>query len=105
MARVMSEAGRKALADNMRKQNRLRKVNLTEEMLREYYIVEGLTINQIVEKYGFSRSVVTRRLKEYNIKLSKEEKFKRYSLAGGRQEIFTKEELEDIYIKQNKSLK
>lgn len=105
MARVMSEAGRKALADNMRKQNQLRKVNLTEEMLREYYITEGLTINQIVEKYGFSRSVVTRRLKEYNIKLSKEEKFKRYSFAGGRQEIFTKEELEDIYIKQNKSLK
>ena len=105
MKRSLSDKGRKALSDNMTKQNKLRKIDLTEEMLRKYYIDEGLTIKQIVEKYNYSLSTVTRRLKEFNIKLTKEEKSKRYSLAGGRQEIFTKEELENIYIKQNKSLK
>ena len=105
MKRSISESGRKALSENMIKQNKLRKIDLSEEKLRKYYIEEGLTIKQIVEKYGYSLSTVTRRLKEFNIKLSKEEKSKRYSLAGGRQEIFTKEELENIYIKQNMSFK
>lgn len=104
MKRSLSDKGRKALSDNMTKQNKLRKIDLTEEMLRKYYIDEGLTIKQIVEKYGYSSSTVTRRLKEFNIKLSKEEKSKRYSLAGGRHEIFTKEELEDLYIIQNKTI-
>ena len=105
MKRSISESGRKALSENMIKQNKLRKIDLSEEKLRKYYIEEGLTIKQIVEKYGYSLSTITRRLKEFNIKLSKEEKSKRYSLAGGRQEIFTKEELENIYIKQNTSFK
>lgn len=105
MKRNISESGRKALSENMIKQNKLRKIDLSEEKLRKYYIEEGLTIKQIVEKYGYSLSTVTRRLKEFNIKLSKEEKSKRYSLAGGRQEIFTKEELENIYIKQNMTFK
>ena len=52
MKRSLSDKGRKALSDNMTKQNKLRKIDLTEEMLRKYYIDEGLTIKQIVEKYN-----------------------------------------------------
>ena len=95
MKRSLSDKGRKALSDNMTKQNKLRKIDLTEEMLRKYYIDEGLTIKQIVEKYNYSLSTVTRRLKEFNIKLTKEEKSKRYYLEGGRKEIYTKQEPEN----------
>ena len=57
MKRSLSDKGRKALSDNMTKQNKLRKIDLTEEMLRKYYIDEGLTIKQIVEYKSYKKAL------------------------------------------------
>ena len=40
MKRSISESGRKALSENMIKQNKLRKIDLSEEKLRKYYALK-----------------------------------------------------------------
>ena len=94
MKRVISEEGRKALSDNITKQNKLRKIDLPEELLRKYYLEEDLSINQIVEKYGIAKTTLVRRLKEYNIKKPKELISKKKSEAQSLKLDITKEELE-----------
>ena len=105
MKRVLSEEGRKALSDNMTKQNKLRKIDLPEELLRKYYLEEDLSVNQIVEKYGITKTTLVRRLKEYNIKKPKELISKKKSEARSLKLDITKEKLENLYIKENLPIK
>ena len=68
------------------------------------YIDELKTLEDIASILGVSKSKVYSIIKDNNIKMTKEQKHKKYSNAGGRAEIFTKEELIDLYINKNNSL-
>jgi len=73
----------------------MRKVSISQDLLRSLYVDERLTTNQIAEKLGFCQGTIWKRLHEYKIKprLS-------YVPAG-----LTKEQLKKWYVSQKLSIK
>lgn len=47
---------------------------LTEEKLKELYIIDNLTVKEIAEKYNIGVATVNRKLKHYNIKKSEDQR-------------------------------
>lgn len=79
------------------------KIELNIDEIKRLYIDELKTLEDIASILGVSKSKVYSTIKDNNIKMTKEQKHKKYSNAGGRTEIFTKEELIDLYINKNNS--
>ena len=69
---------------------------LDKETLERDYVVEGLTYQQIAEKYKLTAGRVGQLTRQYGIKAR---------TASDMQFIITKQELENLYLKQNKTYK
>ena len=80
------------------------KIELNIDEVKRLYIDELKTLEDIASILGVYKSKVYSIIKDNNIKMTKEQKHMKYSNAGGRAEIFTKEELIDLYINKNNSL-
>ena len=79
------------------------KIELNIDEIKRLYTDELKTLENIASILGVSKSKVYSTIRDNNIKMTEEQKHKKYSNAGGRTEIFTKEELVDLYINKNNS--
>ncbi len=64
--------------------NSVRKFNLRRESLYNLYWVDGLSQSQIAKKVGFSRKLVSRRFREYNIPIKTREVIMREAMTDER---------------------
>ncbi|MFB6192858.1 MAG: hypothetical protein ABEK00_01270, partial [Candidatus Nanohaloarchaea archaeon] len=68
----------------------MKKLEIPEDELREFYIKEEMSSNEIAEKYGCSKRTILKRLREYDIP--------RRSSGPKRRDDITKEKLEKLYV-------
>lgn len=81
-------------------------INISKETLVKLY-ESGLSVSKIAEQLGTTRKVITRFFKNYGIELDPKRQFTRWAntktVLEQLIEAHSKEEVEDLYIKQNKS--
>ncbi|MFB6159358.1 MAG: LAGLIDADG family homing endonuclease [Candidatus Nanohalobium sp.] len=68
----------------------MKKLEIPEDELREFYIKEEMSSNEIAEEYGCSKRTILERLREYDIP--------RRSSGPKRRDDITKEKLEKLYV-------
>lgn len=83
----------------------MKKFEVSKETLQDLFINKKMSQQQIANILGTSKNTIIRRLKEYGIEQSEELKNEKKSLFQKKDLGITKEELEDLYINQNKSIK
>ena len=83
----------------------MKKLEISEEKLRELYLEKYYSQSMCAEYFNTSVSSIRRKLAKYNIKQSKEMISKKKSLAQTLDVNLTKEELIDMYINKNMSSK
>ena len=83
----------------------MKKFEVSKETLQDLFINKKMSQQQIANILGTSKNTIIRRLKEYGIEQSEELKNEKKSLFQKKDLGVTKEELEDLYINQNKSIK
>ena len=89
----------------MRKKN---PKEITKEELEELYIIQNLSATEVKKILNISQSRFNNLCKKFNIRKSKESilhlKRKTWSQHTHKRDLITKEELEELYIIQNKSI-
>ena len=75
----------------------IKKNNITKENLYDLYIIQNKTIEECAECFNCSKSVIRRRIAQYDIKLKEHSYTRRHTVS--------KDELYKFFIRENHSLK
>ena len=82
----------------------MKKFEVSKETLQDLFINKKMSYNQMSQHLGVSKNTIMRKLKDFDIHQSKELLNEKKSLFQKKDLGLSKEELEDLYIIQNKTI-
>ena len=82
----------------------MKRIDISKETLIDLFINKKMSYNQMSQHLGVSKNTIMRKLKDFDIHQSKELLNEKKSLFQKKDLGLSKEELEDLYIIQNKTI-